>query len=74
MDDQVAPSFTGSDRVSDRVMRDCCRFAQRTGGFPRAVSVRPFILRLRDRDGGLDRFRESSRVILRITRLLITLV
>ena len=29
---------------------------ERTGALPRAVSVRPSILRLRDRSGGLDRF------------------
>ena len=34
------------------------RFAKRTGGLPRAVSVRPFSVWLRRRDGGLDRFHE----------------
>src|SRR5262249_46962732 len=43
---------TPAGEVSDRVMREICRFAKRTGGLPRAVSVRPFILWLRDRSGG----------------------
>jgi len=57
---RLSPAATG---LTDRVVRFVWPLCvERTGGFPRAVSVRPFILRLRDRSGGWGRFCERSRV------------
>src|SRR6266566_2103061 len=50
-------------RLRPYLARCLTAIAKRTGGLPRAVSVRPFYFWLRSARGGLDRFARSSQRI-----------